>query len=353
MNDQEKLERKWASLEPWQENFGQGMERRGKDGVSWYDLSLLNSLPCEKETAIIVTAWSGQLKWLIHTLKSYRETGAYVILAFDHHFYPWCEDNASEFLKTMPRPKHYQIANAAVFKHLTADANKRNGWFWSVRYAQGILSRFQNIKNVYLTNGDCLFEKPEGFPEFLKLLNTCDLISGQTTGSGTIHTANVLFKRDAFDKIVDYMAELMRVPVIGSRSPEGNLKEAVTRLKLKLGIPKKQPLDKDGTVDPYCRYGQESTWKELVGFRNLFAEYEQAANDRLEVEWLKKYADNFNDWLYWSGEERAFLCKYWEAGDRRYLYKFWDAGEESDYNRWYPKLEFYGREPIYETSDNS
>lgn len=347
MNDQERLEKKWASLEPWKENFGQGMERRGKDGFSWYDLSLLNALPCTKDTAIIVTAWSGQLKWLEHTLNRYRKTGAFVILAYDHHFYPWVSSTKEEAFKTLLNPRHYQLANATVFKHQTADANKRNGWFWSVRYAQGILKSFQNIKNVYLTNGDCIFEKPEGFPELLKLVDDCDLISGQTTTNGTIHTANVLFKIDAFNSIFDYIFEVMKTPVIGSRSPEGNLKEAVDQLKLKVGMVEKQPLDKDGTVDPYARYGQESTWKELVGFRNLFAEYEQSWNDGLEIDWARPYVDNFSDWIYWSGEERETVCRYWQTKDRRYLMQWWDRGEESDYNRLYYPLEYYGKEPIF------
>lgn len=347
MNDQEKLERKWAGLEPWSENFDSGMEFRGKDGYSWYDISLLNSLPAEKDTAIIVTSWSGQLKWLKSTLRSYRETGAFVIMAYDQHFFPWAPPTAQEFLRTMPNPKHYQLASSVVFKHLTGDAAKRNGWFWSVRYAQGILKQFKNIKYVYLTNGDCVFEKPEGFKSLLKLLDNCDLISGQITGNGTIHTANVLFHVKHFHAIFDYMAELMRVPVLGSRSAERNLLEAVQQLKLKVGVPEKQPLDRDGTIDCYARFGQESTWKDLVGFRNLFAEYEQAANDGLELDWIKPYVDNFQDWLYWSGEEKETICRYWETGDRRYLMKFWDHGEESDYNRLFYPLEYYGKAPIY------
>jgi hypothetical protein len=347
MPDQERIERKWAALEPWAENFDSGMERRGADGYSWYDVSLLNALPREKDVAIIVTAWSGQLKWLEATLRAYRETGAFVILAYDQHFFPWAKPAPTDMFRSMPNPRHFQLASATVFKHLTGDAAKRNGWFWSVRYAQGILKSFPNIKKVYLTNGDCLFQKPEGFPELLRLVDDCDLISGQTTTSGNIHTANVLFKREAFDQVFDYIENLMRVPVLGSRSPEGNLREAVARLGLKLGIPEKLPLDLDGTVDSYCRYGQDSTWKEIVGFRNLFAEYEQAANDGLELDWLKPYNDNFMDWLYWSGEERAFICKYWETGDRRYLYQFWDAGEGSDYDRLYYPLEYFGVDPIY------
>ena len=348
MSDQAKLERKWAALEPWAENFDGGMECRGVDGYSWYDLSLLNALPAEKDCAIIVTAWQGQLKWLESTLRAYRETGAFVILAYDHHLFPWAKPGPQDMLRSMPNYKHYQLANSVVYKHPTADASKRNGWFWSVRYAQGILRSFPNIKKVYLTNGDCLFQKPEGFSDLLKLVDDCDLISGQTTTNGTIHTANVLFKREAFDKIFDYTEGLMHVPVIASRSPERNLLEAVRKCGLKLGLPPQMPLDLDGTVDPYCRYGQESTWRSMVGFRNLFAEYEQAANDGLELMWLKPYNDNFMDWLYWSGEERAFICKYWETGDRRYLFQFWDAGEPSDYDRLYYPLEHYGKEPILE-----
>lgn len=346
MNDQERIERKWASLEPWHENFDGGMEQRGKDGYSWYDLSLLNALPCYKDTAIIVTAWQGQLKWLSSVLRAYRETGAYVILAYDHHFFPWSNPGPNDIMRSMPNPSHYQLAHATVYKHQTADASKRNGWFWSVRYAQGVLRQFPNIKKIYLTNGDCLFQRPGGFPELLKLVDDCDLISGQTTTNGTIHTANVLFKREAFDRIFDYIAGLMVPPVLGSRSPERNLLEAVAQLKLKLGIPPVLPLDLDGTVDSYCRYGQDSTWKQIVGFRNLFAEYEQAANDGLELAWLKPYADHYLDWIYWSGEERSMICKYWETGDRRYLNQFWDAGEPSDYDRLYYPLEFYGKEPV-------
>ena len=139
----------------------------------------------------------------------------------------------------------------------------------------------------------------------------------------------------------------MFVAVIGSRSPEGNLKEAVSQLKLKLGIAPKQPLDKDGTIDSYARYGQESTWKELVGFRNLFAEYETLGNNGEDVAWLAPYADDFKDWLYWGGEERETVCQYWKTGDKRYLWQWWDRWEDSDYNRLYYPFSYYGKEPVY------
>lgn len=343
-----RLNKMISGIEPWKDNFGEGMERRGNDGMSWYDLSInCNSIPCQTDTAIIVTAWAGQLKWLKAVLTQYRLGGAFVILAYDNPFYAWAENGNHPMMRMMPNPEHYLLANSVVHKHITYDADKRNGWFWDVRYAQGIIKNFPNIKYVYVTNGDCICEKPEGFKAVADLLGDSDLIAGQQTSNDTIHTATMFFKAEAFHRTFDYMAELMRVPVIGSRSPEGMILEAVAKLGIRVRKAPKQPLDdQDGTVDCYARYDQDSTWKELLGFKNLFAIQETTWNFGLEP-LDKKYLDFYMDCIYFSGEERETICKYWETGDRRYLLQYWDRGEDSDYNRLYYPLTHYGTEPIY------
>ena len=324
------------------------MERRGQDGLSWYDLSLMaNNIPCEPELAIIVTSWRGHLKFLKASLESHRKSGAFVILSYDNPFYPWQPENSYEIQRSLPNINHYVLANAFVMKHITADADKRNGWFWNVRYAQGILKSFPNIKYVYCTNGDCVCEKPEGFKGAIGLLGEAGLMSGQST-EGVIHTAAWISKIEAFNRIIDFMYERMKIPVIGSRSPERMLKEAIDTLKLDYKHVPRQPLDKDGTVDMYCRYNQDSTWKELLGFRNIFAEYETLGNEGMELWHLKPFMDDYYGWLYWRGEEQDSICKYWETGDRRYLYMFWDRWADSNYNRLFYPVEQYGKEPIYE-----
>lgn len=353
MNEQ-KLNRMLAGIDPWKENFGTGMERRGADGQSWYDLSVNgNTIPCDAHTAIIVTSWMGQLKWLKAVLAQYRQVpGAFVILAYDNPFYAWAKKDMT-MLRCMPNPEHYCLANAVVHKHITYDSDKRNGWFWDVIYAKGIINSFPNLKHVYVTNGDCIIEKPEGFKDVIELLGDADLISGQHTPNGVIHTATMLFKREAFFKVFDYMYELMRVPVVGSRSPEGMVIEAVAKLGIKVKVAPKQPLDpKDGTVDCYACHGQESTWRELLGFRNLFAEQETSWNIGREP-LPAKYIDGFGDWIYFGGEERETICKYWETGDRRYLMQWWDIGEDSWYNRLYYPLTHYGKDPIYAPKDEA
>lgn len=345
----EKLLRKWGGLDKWKANYGDGMESRGADGVSWYDLSYnVNTIPCDTDTAIIVTAWFGQLKWLKSALESYRKSGAFVILAYDNPFYPWIPPTPHDIIRCMPNMNHYVLANSFVLKHLTADSNKRNGWFWNIRYAQGVIKSFPNIKYVYHTNGDCVWDKPEGLKDLKAFLGDNDIMAGQTSGD-VLHTADVIYKKEAFDKVVDYMYDIMRIPILGSHSPEVMLRNAVVDLKLKVLTAPKQPLDpKDGSVDMYARYGQDSTLKDLVGFRNVFAEYETMGNEGKEMMFLKPYFDDYENCIYWGGEEKETICQYWKTGDRRYLYKFWDQWEDSDYNRLYYPLEAYGKEPILE-----
>lgn len=347
MNETQLL-RKVAAIDPWVENFGQGMERRGADGMSWYDLSInCNSMPCHPDTAIIVTSWMGQLKWLKSVLTQYRLSGAVVILAYDNPFYAWAEKNYQEMVRCMPNPLHYILASSVVHKHITYDSDKRNGWFWDVRYAQGVLKSFPNIKYVYVTNGDCICERPEGFREVIDLLGEADIIAGQST-ENVLHTATMFLKVEAFNRIMDYAYEIMRVPVIGSRSPEGLVIEAVRKLGVVVKHCEKQPLDADdGTVDMYARYDQDSTWKDILGFKNLFAISETAWNTGGEPIG-RQYVDDYMGWIYFSGEERETVCRYWETNDRRYLYQYWDRGEDSDYNRLYYPVEHYGKEPIYE-----
>lgn len=343
--NEKKLLRMAAGIEPWKENFGHGMERRGVDGMSWYDLSInLNSNPCQTNLAIIVTAWFGQLKWLAPVLEKYRLSGAFVILAYDNPFYAWSSTAPEEMFRLMPNPQHYLLAHSVVNKHITYDADKRNGWFWDVRYAQGIIKQFSNIEYVYMTNGDCICENPDGFKDVIELLGEDDLMAGQSR-EGNVHTADVLFRVGAFNKIFDYMHGRYRVPVIGSLSPEGTMWEAIQHTGVKLKHPPQQPLDTDGTIDPYSRRDQASTWKDLLGYKNLYAIQETAWNDGLEP-LDRKYVDDFMRWRYFSGEEQTTICRYWDTGDRRYLFQWWDCGEDSWYNRLYYPIEHYGKEPI-------
>lgn len=344
-----KLERQLAGLESFQ---GTDFMERGPDGVNWYDLSCnFNSMPYNYDTAILVTSHKGHLPWLKNTLRQYRMTDKYVICSFDHPFNGMSNLSQEQMKTHFVRPDHLLLAHSWVFKHRTYDCDKRNGWFWDIKYAQGIINLFPNLKHVFCVNGDCIWEYPEGINEIIKLLGPGDLMahaSDSSKGSpGTLHTASVIYTIDAFNKIVEYMTDCMKVPIIGSNSAEVMLRDAIAVLKLRETIAPKQPIyPKDGSIDMYCCYNQDSTWKEILGFRNLAAEMETACEERLEP-LPKHYLDDFEDYIYFSSYERDTICQYYKTGDRRHLYRYWDQSADSWWDRRYYPIEYYGREPVY------
>jgi len=350
MNDELKdLDLRACGIKSFERDYGWNNTTRENAQYSWNDVLLnLNTLPLDTDMAIVVTSWRGHLKWLKASLSSYRLSGKYVILSYDMPFFSFDVSlNTPEYATTyLPRAAHFLLAHSVVFKHKTYDADKRTGWFWDVKYARALINEFKNIKYVYVTNGDCCWDKPEGTKELVELLGDCDLMSGQSIAGGVIHTAAVLYKIEAFNKIVDYMTERMKVSIIASQSPEHLLRDAVLSLNLKEKIAPKQAMGDDGTVDYYTQQNQDSTWKDILGYRNLFHEHQWKENNALEP-LDKKYLDGYNNWMYFDGTDRETLCKYYETNDRRYLYQWWDRGEDSWYNRLFYPIECYGKDPIY------
>lgn len=315
---------------------------------TWSDLEFnLNDAPYKSDTAIIVTSYQGHLGWLKATLASYRKSGHYVILSYDNPFYIWNNLDDEEFmLKNLPRPIHYLLAHSVIVKHKTYDADKRTGWYWDVQYARHIINGFKNFKYVYITNGDCIVEKPEGFSELKAILGNGDLMSGQSEPGRTIHTADMLMTVDAMNKIMNYMESRMRFPIMASQSPEGLLRDAVDELGLREVFAPEQPRDSEGNVDYYCKEGKSSTWRKVLGFKNLYHEFEYRENNGLEP-LPAHYMDSFRDYFYFRGDWRETVCMYYKTGDRRYLGQFWDRGKDTDTERKYLPLEAYGPEPIY------
>jgi len=326
--------------------FGAG--DRKEFPYSCYDLAVnLNDLPLQTDTAVIVTSWSGHLGWLKYGLTNYRKTGGYIILAFNNDFYAWNNLDDSRFMMLhLPRPIHYLLAHSVVFKHRTYDADKRVGWYWSVRHAQALIRQLPNIKYVYCTNGDCVLEKPEALSSLPEILKDGDLMSGQSQPGGTIHTACVYYKVEAFHRIMDYMADKHEHSIMADWSPERLLREAVDALNLK-ETRVQNPLDSTGDIDFYCKEAAPSTWKDVLGFHNLYHEQEYRENNGLEpID--KKYFDSFENYISFRDDWRETICRYYATGDRRYLMMWWDRGKETDTERIYKSLEEYGSEPIYQ-----
>lgn len=308
-----------------------------------------NNLPYDQKVAILVTSWMGHKKWWSYTFNSYRQAANYIICAFDNH----CNrGNPQDYEYILPPKDIFALADAWVFKHRTYDADKRNGWLWNMVYAQGILSQFDNLEYIFTINGDCCLDKPKGMSKLIKILGDADVMSQASDGS-ILHTCSCIYRADAFNMIYTYIKNQMKTLKPESYSPEVILAEAVNELGLKEKIAPVQPVFPDdypveewrGVNEFYSAYNQDSTWKRIVGFRNLDAENETKVRERLEPIPAKYFDSRKN---FSNGYEQESILKYYETKDRRYLYMFHDFGEDSWYDRRHYTVDFYGDEPIYD-----
>jgi hypothetical protein len=107
-----------------------------------------------------------------------------------------------------------------------------------------------------------------------------------------------------------------------------------------------QPRCKDNSIDPYACHAQPSTWQEVLGFHNVYAEWITCAEEGLEVASIKKYFDDYDNYYYMDEPEGGGLHQYFLTGDRRFLMQWWKKHTLTGESINLP-IEHFGKEPIY------
>jgi hypothetical protein len=297
----------------------------------------------DSNMAIIVTSFDGHLTFLKSTLSGYRNSGKYVIASMDRH------------RGTIPEDI-FSIPHSWTFKHKTYGAEKRNGWLWDIVYGAGIINLFENFEYIFTVNGDCVWDNPKGVEDIIELLGDNDLMSS-SSNDGFIHTCSVIWRRKAFLDFVSYIRNKLNENIPASYSPEILLRDwyykenyysfTVKHPSLQAKYP--QGHQHAGAIDHYSSYHQDSTWKQLLGYRNLGGEHKWSCLEHLEPV-PKRYFDLRNNGEFLSTHEKDTLLNYYLIQDRRWLYMYWDQGEDSYYNRKYYPLEHYGNEVLRDDS---
>lgn len=294
----------------------------------------------DTDTVIIVPSYTGQLLFLKYTLQQLKKNNKYVVCSFDRR----SESPPEEILN---------IPDSWMYIHKIYGAEKRLTWLWHMIYPAGMISLHNNIRYVVTVNGDCVFDKPNNIDKLIDLLGNNDIMSASSEPN-LIHTCCVLWKRECFLDFVNYIKKKLEVNIPEGYSPEVLLRDFIQKSKYRVKHVTKQPVFPkghryEGKIDHYSSYGQDSTFKEIVGYKNLGGEHKQSCLEHLEpVD--EKYIDLRNYGEFFSKHEKETLYWYYHTGDRRYLYKYWSEGEDSFFNRRYLPLKYYGSELLIDDS---
>ena len=315
-----------------------------------------NSFPFNAKIGMVFTSYKDHLPYMRYALEQYRKIeDMFIVGAYD----TWYINPTNEYHTLLPHPNIWYLAHTWVYKHYTWGGHaKRHGWLWLQAYAASILKSFDGLEYIFTSNGDCVWDRPEGVYEIIDLLDDCDLMSGQSEyygdGRPMIHSCSVIFKKDVYFSFIDFMMKKLKESTTASYSPEALLMEWILEKDIKFKHAPIQPTYSSGEFkglqDTYCEEGGESTWRDVLGFRNLTAEKNWRCTNR-KPPLDKKYFDLRDPKLYWNDHDKKTLIKYYETGDWRYVL----IGHDQDpalprdirRERMKRTIEDYGLDPIY------
>ena len=175
-----------------------------------------------------------------------------------------------------------------------------------------------------------------------------------SSSNGTIHTCNIIWKRNCFFEFITYIRYKLEKNIPESYSPEILLRDFILYSHNRNKTAPKQPIYPkghiyEGKIDHYSSYHQDSTWKEVLGYRNLGGEFKTICQEHLKP-LSREYFDLRENGKFLTKHEQDTLYKYYTTGDYRWLYMYYDQGEDSFFNRRYFPIEYYGDEPLEDDS---
>ncbi len=250
--------------------------------------------------------------YLTGSVKTHKKLGYWLAVCYDS-FINHESGEEIDYNKWMPRKDVMKDIDTFMLTHYSTWGGVSYPFMWSLKIASGLA---QHFKYVYCVNGDCIIEKPEGFPELLAMLGDGDIMSSGPALEREIGTAGLLMKSEAFLKIASHMIDHV-VPFEEYEkstqdfgNTEGRLAVAVRELGLKQVIcepPYNEQLHIPG----------QGTWYKTIGFRHIHGEHNYAYRYK-GIPPQPEYFDS-----RYMGDEFNQIKAYWETKDTNILKNWW------------------------------
>ena len=249
--------------------------------------------------------------YLTSAIKSWKKLGYWIALAYDNFIHH--EEGEIDYNKYMPSKDVIQDIDSFFMGHYSFWGGVSYPFLWLLRIIAGFALNFEI---VCVVNGDCIIEKPEGFPKMLETLGDADIMSSGPALEREIGTAGLLMKSEAFFKIAKHMIDHV-VPFEEYEkstqefgNTEGRLAVAVRDLGLKQIIvepPFNEQFHKPGV----------GFWAKTLGFRHIHGEHNYAHRYKGIPPEPKYFDPRF------MGDEYNQIKAYWETKDMKILEDWW------------------------------
>lgn len=266
-----------------------------------------------KKVGVLLTSHPGNRPFLKPSLESHQKLGYWVCVAYDNYYDP---DNPTITSNdVMPDKDTIDLINTFIMPNHQTWGGVLFPYIFLLRFGALAMSHFEYI---YCTNGDFILEKPENFDKLFDLMGDADIMTcGHDEPKRYANTAGFIVKSEALLGITKHMVDHM-IPfeVYEKHTQEiGNAEGRFGRAIYDLGLKQKIV---DPPIDDMLKIPGKGTWYDLVGFRHIHAELNNAYR-RKGIPPPLKYMDR----RYLSGHDIEWLTKYEKTNDAKILESWW------------------------------
>jgi len=264
-----------------------------------------------KDVGVLLTSHPGNRAFLKASVESHKRLGYWLTLAYDNYFDPDIPNRTWDDI--MPNRDVIEMVDTFIMPHYQTWGGVLYPYFWLLKFGLYAMSGF---KYILCSNGDCVIDKPENFPQILELMGDADVFTVGWTEK-EFYTATFIGTSEALIAIVDHM-ERNFIPLEKyeqTKQSHGNCESrmhiAVKELGLKVAEvknPYNEQLHKTG-------YG---TWYDILGFRHIHGEFAYAYRYK-SIPPEPMYYDT----RHLSGSDKHAVEEYWKTKDMKVLENWW------------------------------
>jgi hypothetical protein len=241
-----------------------------------------------KDVGVLLTSHPGNRPFLKASLESHKKLGFWTTLVYDNYFDP--KNKSISYKQVMPERDVFDMADTFLIPHHQTWGGVLYPYFWCLYFGLHTMGSF---KYVFCSNGDCVLEKPEGFPKIMEMLGDADIMGcgyENNNGRELFNTTSFIAKTNAIQAIMvhfrNYLIGIDTYEKYAERmgNTEGRFAIAIKELGLKV---KKVPVNPVNTQVA----SPGGTWYDILGFRHIHAEW-NTAHRKKKIPPEAKYLDD-------------------------------------------------------------
>lgn len=231
-----------------------------------------------EKVGVVLTSHPGNRPFLKASLETHKKLGFWTTVVYDNYFDPNNRDIS--YKQCMPERDVYDMADTFLIPHHQTWGGVLYPYFWCLYFGVQTMGSFDYI---FCSNGDCVLEKPEGFPKIMEMLGDADIMGcgyEDNNGRELFNTTSFIAKTSAIQAIMKHFRDhLIGIETYEKNAErvgnaEGRFAIAIKELGLKV---KKVPVNPVNTQ--VAKPG--GTWYDILGFRHIHGEFNNSHRRKL------------------------------------------------------------------------